>query len=53
MELAEYGNLNNFLLQRNKPIEWTIRMKWSMQLTNSLLYLHQIGIIHSKNINDI
>ena len=38
--------LNNFLLQRNQPIEWPIRMKWCMQLTNALLYLHQSGIVH-------
>ena len=46
MEFAEYGTLNNFLIQRNEPIDWIIRMKWSIQLTNAIIYLHQSGIIH-------
>ena len=46
MELAEHSDLNNFLLQRDQPIKWPIRMKWCMQLTNALLYLHQSGIVH-------
>ena len=46
MELAEYGTLNNFLLQRDQPIEWPMRMKWAMQLTNALIYLHQSAIVH-------
>ncbi len=60
MELIEYGNLSNFLKFKKEPIgtyasflifestDWYLRMKWSMELSNALLFLHINGIIHSK-----
>jgi serine/threonine protein kinase len=48
MEFADYGDLNSFLIHQEKQIDWILRMKWSIQLTNTLLYLHQKGIIHRK-----
>ncbi len=59
MELIEHGDLSNFLKNRNSQIgstqfywsdnlDWHLRMKWSMQLSNALLFLHINGIIHSK-----
>jgi serine/threonine protein kinase len=46
MEFAEYGDLKNFLIQQIQPIKWLLRIKWSMQLTNALVYLHKNGIVH-------
>src|SRR5437868_770958 len=46
MELAENGNLQHFLDQQRQPIKWPLRMKWAMQLTNGLVYLHKNGLIH-------
>lgn len=46
MELAEGGNLNDFLKSRRSPIDWITRMKWSIQLSNALEYLHNVNLIH-------
>ena len=47
MELAEGGNLHNYLLNQSEPIGNVLRMKWCMQLTDAVAYLHHLGICHS------
>src|SRR5690349_20845578 len=46
MEFAERGNLNNLLKCQQLPVGWITRMKWCMQITNGLFYLHKNNIIH-------
>ena len=46
MEFAERGNLNDLLKCQLSPVGWTTRMKWCMQLTDGLIYLHKNKIIH-------
>src|SRR5205823_777612 len=53
MELAEGGTLKDYLLHLEKPIGYALRMKWTMQLTDAVAYLHSIGIVHSKALHEV
>ena len=46
MEFAENGNLNSLLEKQTEPIEWLLRMKWSVQISNALTYIHQSHVVH-------
>ncbi len=46
MLTAERGNLSNLLKQQKEPIDWILRIKWAMQLSNVLVHLHNQGLIH-------
>jgi hypothetical protein len=59
MELAKHGTLYDCLFHRTKPagncfeVEmtlkgWILRMKWAMQITNALVFLHSNGVLHSE-----
>jgi len=34
MEFAEHGNVNDYLKSLKEPMEWNLRIKWAVQLTN-------------------
>lgn len=46
MEYASLGTLESYLKHQTNPIDWILKMKWSMQLSNILMYLHHRGIVH-------
>lgn len=45
-ELCERGNLEQILKNKEKPITWAERWKWSLESAFGLFKLHQQGIIH-------
>ena len=48
VELAEMGTLENYLTKQKDPIGWPLKLKWAMQLTEVLEFMHSKGIIHRK-----
>lgn len=48
MEWAKYGSIQSLLFKQKSPIGWILRMKWSMQISKALSFLHFKGLIHSN-----
>ena len=60
MEFAENGTLHDYLMKQNSPIgmllenpkliyfylDWSLRLIWSIQLIEGVIYLHSKNIIH-------
>ena len=42
MELAS-GNLNDLLSRLAKPLGWRLRLKWAMQISEALVFIHSKG----------
>jgi serine/threonine protein kinase len=44
---ANYGSLQAYLDHHNDAINTTLRIKWCIQATEAIRYIHQKGVIHS------